>query len=129
MRHFSIVGGVTAVLLGACATVEPINNITNAPIVLSSGKTMNNTQVAAAIMRAGARLGWQMQPEGPGRIMGRLTIRHHIAVVEIEHDTKSYSIKYRDSSNLKAQDGTIHREYNNWVQNLDRSIRNELAQS
>ena len=48
-------------------------------------------------MRAGSQLGWQMQPTGPGRISGRLALRTHLAVVDIEHDTKSYSIKYRDS--------------------------------
>jgi hypothetical protein len=28
--------------------------------------------------------------------------------------------------NLKAADGSIHKNYNGWVQNLDRGIRAEL---
>ncbi len=50
-----------------------------------------------------------------------------MAVIDLEHDTKSYSIKYRDSTNLNAKDGMIHRNYNSWVQNLDKAIRAELT--
>ncbi len=47
----------------------------------------------------------------------------HAAVVDIEHDTRSYSIKYRDSTNLNAGDGMIHSNYNGWIQNLEKAIR------
>jgi hypothetical protein len=80
-------------------------------------------EVQQAILRAGTQLGWQMQPEAPGRISGRLALRTHLAQVDIEHDTKSYSIKYRDSTNLMAGDGMIHRNYNGWIQNLEKAIR------
>ena len=63
---------------------------------------------------------------GPGRLTGRLALRQHTAVIDIEHDAKSYSIKYRDSTNLDARDGMIHKNYNNWVQNLDKGIRAQL---
>jgi hypothetical protein len=82
--------------------------------------------VRTAIIRAGSGLGWQMQPEGPGRLKGTLNVRSHMAVIDVTHDTKSYSIKYRDSTGLNAKDGTIHKNYNGWVQNLDKRIRNEL---
>ena len=48
----------------------------------------------------------------------------HVAVVDIEHDTKSYSIKYRDSQNLTPRDGMIHKNYNGW--NLDKEIRTQV---
>ena len=119
---------IAAALATGCGTTShPIHNVQNAPIILAPGKTLSMQQITAAIMRAGTRLGWQMNPEGPGRISGRLAVRTHTAVIDVEHNTKSYTIKYRDSTNLNAADGMIHRQYNNWIQNLDKNIRAELT--
>jgi hypothetical protein len=125
MRIFGILIAA-ALLVAGCGTVQPIQNVEKSPIILPPGKTVTQQQVTTAIMRAGTRLGWQMQPEGPGRISGRITLRTHSAVVDVEHDTKTYSIKYRDSTNLDARDGMIHKNYNGWIQNLDKSIRNQF---
>jgi hypothetical protein len=113
---------VVAAAVG-CAGQQPIYNVTGAPITTSSGKTPSMQQVQTAILQAGTQLGWQITNEKPGRMTGRLTLRTHQAVSDIEYDTKSYSIKYRDSVDLGAKDGQIHRNYNGWVQNLDRQIR------
>ena len=129
MRVIGILVAAAAIALGACTTRgHPVYNVANAPIVLAPGKSANMTQVSSAIMRAGARLGWQMNPEGPGKITGRINVKNILAVIDVEHDTKSYSIKYRDSSGLNAENGTIHQRYNGWIQNLDRNIRAELTQ-
>lgn len=126
MRFIGILIAASALALGACAGGQPIYNVEQAPIILPPGKSVSMNQVTAAIMRAGTSLGWQMQPEGPGRLSGRLNVRQHMAVIDVTHDTKSYSIKYRDSTGLQAKDGTIHKNYNGWVQNLDKRIRTEL---
>jgi hypothetical protein len=124
MRFVGILVAAAALVLAAgCATTQPIYNVQNAPITGPGGKSLSMSEVQTAIMRAGTQLGWQMQPEGPGRITGRIALRTHLAVVDIEHDTKAYSIKYRDSSNLQAGDGMIHRNYNGWIQNLEKAIR------
>lgn len=123
MRFFGILVAAAALVLAGCATTQPIYNVEKAPIVGPAGKTLSMTEVQQAIMRAGTQLGWQMQPEGPGRLSGRLALRTHLAVVDIQHDAKSYSIKYRDSTNLDARDGMIHRNYNGWIQNLEKAIR------
>ena len=127
MRQIAMLVAAAALVLGACATGQPIYNVTEAPIILTPGKTATMQQVQTAIIRAGTRLGWQMQPEGPGKLSGRLAVRQHLAVIDVEHNTKAYSIKYRDSSGLNAQDGTIHKNYNGWIQNLDKAIRSELT--
>ena len=45
-----------------------------------------------------------------------------MALVRIDHDTKTFSITYKDSRNL-GYDGTlIRRNYNRWVRNLKQSI-------
>lgn|SRR5574341_391095 len=131
MKQLAWLFAAAALVLGACATGAPIYNVTDAPIILAPGKTATMQQVQTAILRAGTRLGWQMQPEGPGKMSGRLALarggKSHLAVVDIAHTTKSYSITYRDSSGLDAQNGTIHRNYNGWIQNLDKAIRSELT--
>lgn len=124
MRIIGILIIASALALGACAGGQPIYNVESAPIVAQ--KNLNMNEVRTAIIRAGSGLGWQMAPEGPGKIKGTLNVRGLMAVVDVTHDTKSYSIKYRDSQGLHAKDGTIHKNYNGWIQNLDKRIRNEL---
>jgi hypothetical protein len=114
------------VFVVGCATTQPIHNVQNAPLVLPSGKSLTMSDVSKAITQAGTSLGWQMEAAGPGRLAGRLALRSHIAVIDVEHNTKSYSIKYRDSTNLDARDGMIHKAYNVWIENLDKAIRNQM---
>jgi hypothetical protein len=123
MRLIALFVAAAALVFAGCATTQPIYNVEKAPIAAPAGKTLSMTEVQQSIMRAGTQLGWQMQAVGPGRISGQLALRTHLAVVDIEHDTKTYSIKYRDSTNLDARDGMIHRNYNGWIQNLEKAIR------
>jgi hypothetical protein len=116
---------MTVVILG-CATSRPIQEVTNAPIITGSGKSLTRTEVAKVIERAGRYGGWLMSADGPGVYTSRLLVRRHVAVVEIEHGTKTYSIRYRQSINLDATDGEIHKAYNRWVQQLHHAIRKEL---
>jgi len=101
--------------------------VNEAPVATASGKAMTAAQVRSAIMAAGAALGWQMADAGPGKLVGTLNLRTHQAVVDIPYSSKSYSIVYRSSQNLNEANGTIHTNYNGWVQNLDRGIRANLA--
>jgi len=124
--------GRIAVLLAAgilasagCATTEPVSNVVDAPI--GSAKALSMSEVQRAITTAGHDLGWTMQSVGPGKLSGRLMLRTHVAEVEIEHSTRAYSITYRDSQNLEARDGKIHRQYNTWVENLDKAIQAQLT--
>nr|WP_256834309.1 hypothetical protein [Pseudomonas oleovorans] len=57
-------------------------------------------------------------PQSPGR--------DHQAEITIPYSASSYSIRYRDSQNLGYKNGKIHRNYNKWIHNLDRSIQQEL---
>ena len=101
--------------------------------------------VQKAIIRAGSGLGWNISPVEPGHATGTLYLRKHMAKVDIRYDLKGYSITYNDSSNLnfepagtetsdpatgetqKSTTGTIHSNYNGWVQNLDNAIRVQLG--
>jgi hypothetical protein len=99
-----------------------------APIGEGSGEFLGRgslSERALAIRRAGAGLGWTMQDVAPGRFRGTLNIRSHQAVVDIPYDTQRFSIRYVTSTNLNATPGTIHPNYNGWVQNLQGAIIRE----
>jgi hypothetical protein len=126
MSKFIWVVAAFALLAAAgCNTLQPVHDVVDAPIV-SDGKQMSMAEVQRAIQRAGVGLGWQIKPVKPGQLTGQLDLRTHKALVDITHNTKVYSIKYRDSTDLGAKDGQIHRNYNAWVQNLDKAIRAQL---
>ena len=49
--------------------------------------------------------------------------------MQIPYSATSYGIVYRSSINLQESGGKIHRNYNGWVQNLNRGINAQLAAS
>lgn len=106
---------------------EPIRNVVDAPIHGAGGKQLSMTGISEAIRLAGVAAGWRMHHQAPGSLHGRLELRSHVAEVDVEHNTESYSITYRESSNLSAGSGMIHQSYNGWIRNLDESIRTQLA--
>jgi hypothetical protein len=109
----------------AACTSRPIMNINDATVV-TSGKAATAQDVERAIMRAGSQLGWVMAPVRPGLVSGRLDLRTHTAVIDVPYDARSFSIKYKESTNLNADGANIHKNYNGWIENLDRNIRAEL---
>jgi|SoiMethySBSTD1v2_1073268.scaffolds.fasta_scaffold1042070_2 hypothetical protein len=120
-----ILAFVAAISLSACTT-QPIMNVTEAQVVTSKSNPSLD-EIRQAIIRAGTQLGWQMKAERPGHIVGSLSLRTHVAVVDIDYDRKSYSIKYKDSTNLEYNGSTIHRNYNGWIQRLDQGIKSQLS--
>jgi hypothetical protein len=124
-RFIWVVAAFAMLAAAGCNTLQPVYEVVDAPVV-TDGKQMSMADVQRAIQRAGVGLGWQIKPVRPGQMTGQLDLRTHQALVDITHTTKSYSIKYRDSKDLAAKDGQIHRNYNAWVQNLDKAIRVQL---
>ena len=118
---------VAALALAGCAPT-PVRNVADAPIV-SNKAPLTMEDVRGAITRAGTGLGWIMLEQAPGDIKGTLRLRSHVAVIEITYDTTAYNIQYVESTNLNydAEKGTIHKNYNGWIQNLDTAIQRELA--
>lgn len=114
-------------LLAVGCRIAPIYDV-NGDAIMSSKADLTMSDVSKAIHRAGAGLGWQIEDAGPGHIIGTLHLRDHVAVVDITYDIKSYSIKYKDSSNLQynADKREIHKNYNGWIQNLENGIRTQL---
>lgn len=115
-----------ATALAACARTAPIYNVTGMPVQANkSNPTVDD--VGKAIARAGAGLGWQMIAVKPGAMVGTLHLRDHVAVVDIAYDAKTYNISYKNSDNLNYDGQNIHKNYNGWIQNLDRAIKVQLS--
>jgi hypothetical protein len=112
-------------LLAGCRSA-PIYNVTS-DTVASPKASLTMEDVATAINRAGATLGWQMQETSPGHMIGTLHLRKHVAVVDVTYDTRTFAIVYKDSTNLDYDGTNIHKNYNGWIQNLERGIRTQLS--
>lgn len=123
-RSSIVLAGLVIIMLGGCRSAG-IYNVSAAPVVANKAISMEDVQ--KAIVRAGVGLGWQMKPVEPGLIVGTLHLRTHMAMVNVKYDTKTYSITYKDSSNLDYTGDSIHKNYNGWVQNLDAGIRAQLT--
>ncbi|MEO6202787.1 MAG: hypothetical protein ABIP82_06165 [Nitrospirales bacterium] len=125
-----MVVGFILIVFGGCRTA-PLFNVNEATITPVSGKEPILEDVTKAIVSAstGSTPPWNMQVVKPGHIVATLHVRGHMAAVDILYTTNSYSIKHKESSNLKydAADGTIHSNYNAWIQRLDGNIRGKLS--
>lgn len=94
---------------------------------LTSHHTYNQQQVQQAILKAIAERGWTARSVDPSVIRADITVRNtFFAAVDIHYSASQFRIAYRDSRELGYKDGKIHRNYNRWVYNLDRSILREL---
>lgn len=111
-----------------CFRCQPIQNVVDQGVVSPSSKALTQEQVRAAILRAGAALGWQIKEVGPGKLAATISLRSHQADVEIPYSAKAFSIIYKSSINLDAtDDGQIHKNYNGWIQNLSKGISAQFA--
>lgn len=117
---------ITVAAIAACARNTPVYNVSEVPVAASKPNPSLD-EVGKAIIRAGVTLGWEMKPVKPGQILGTLNLREHMAVVDVNYTPQAYSIQYKDSSNLNYDGQTIHKNYNGWVQNLDKAIRAQLS--
>jgi hypothetical protein len=115
-----------ALAVASCRSAT-VYNVENAS--LNMNKPASTAQVQAAIKRAGAGLGWTMRDVAPGHIEARLPVRSHVAVADIFYNSKDFSIKYKDSTNLNydPKDNSIHSNYNGWIQNLQKAIMSQTS--
>jgi len=129
MRSSVLLIGIMCLAAMGCRGGGQIYNIQDAPITTATGKGVTLDQVTKAIIEAGTERKWSMAVVKPGLIVATLNVRSHQAVVDIAYNTKSYSITYKDSTNLKYDAGqnTIHENYRSWIQYLDNAIKSRLV--
>lgn len=122
MKRRSLLGmgsaAVALAALGLAGCTRPIYNVSQHPF-MQPGTIANRT---AQIQQAAAGLGWETQVVRPGVIRATLHLRTHVAVTEITYNEQVFSIIYVDSTNLDYDGTSIHKNYNGWIQNLERAI-------
>ncbi len=124
MSRLKLVGAflLTLVLVG-CGRVQPVLNVEDTPV----GVELTQEQVKDVIKRAATERGWIVTEKSANELSAKILVRSHSAEVSIPYNEKFYSIIYVTSSNLKATEGKIHRNYNRWVNNLNVDIQRDLS--
>jgi len=125
-RWVAVIVSALILVAAGCRGAVPVYNVADAPVAASKPNPSLD-DVDKAIQRAGATLGWQMKQTKPGHMLGTLNLRKHVAVVDVNYSAKSYSIKYKDSTELDYDGQNIHPNYNGWIQNLDKAIKAQLS--
>jgi len=125
MLRISVITVTAALIFLAGCRAAPVYNVEGAPVNVSSKHSSKD--IKKAIIRAGAGLGWSMKVKKDGHILATLFIRNFVARADIRYNKKSYSITYKDSKGLSYDGSNIHKNYNGWIQNLDRRIQSQLT--
>lgn len=88
-------------------------------------QSLTTKDVEVAVLRGAVAKGWNTEKLKEGEILATLNVRAHQLVVLIEYDDKTFSVKYKDSTNLhyNRATNTIHRQYVNWTDNLISAIK------
>lgn len=95
--------------------------------LLVVGHAYSNEEIQQSILKAVAERGWTARNVLPGLVQADITVRNTFyAAVDIRYSLSNFRIDYRDSRGLGYNNGKIHRNYNRWVYNLDKSIMREL---
>lgn len=126
-RGFAALLILSAVIAAsACSRTRPVDNVVDHPIPAATQR-LPLDQIGQTIMQAGRLRRWRMDPAGPGQITGTLDDRGHEAVINITYSQQAYSITLAGSTNLRQEGDEIHKRYNKWIRQLERSIDDRLA--
>ncbi|MEM6942338.1 MAG: hypothetical protein AAF416_04525 [Pseudomonadota bacterium] len=123
---------VVALALAGCRQPTPVLTIESLPYQAEAGASAQQptlSEYERAIIRAGSNRGWTFSRLETGHLEGRILVRgKHTAVVDVFFDDETFSILYKDSSNLEYNEAaaTIHPNYNSWVRNLEQDIQAEV---
>ena len=126
LRALAFIAAVLGLDNASARTIEPVANFENLPVRAS----MNAEQVRETIVAVGAAIRvrpWAIIDGGAGKLVGRLNVRKHEAVVEISYSASQYSITYLNSSELSYRDGSINAMYNVWVRELQGALDRALS--
>ena len=119
----SVVSAIVILAATSAVARTEIVNIDNAPIP----DDLNIEAITGAITAGAVDRGWTPKVLGTGHVEARLFIRSHTATVDITFNESTYSITYKDSTNLDYDGGRIHRNYNRWVASLNSTLQRSLA--
>lgn len=116
----------TLVLAGCQHRMETMQNVSNTPIPRELHKLPLET-LENQIITGGTKNAWVITRAEPGRLTATSTFRQHSATVNILVTQGAYSIVHVATTNLKEEDGQVHRAYNNQIRLLQRNVDGHLA--
>jgi hypothetical protein len=124
-----VVASLVVITMIGCRAGGQVYEVKDAPVQTASGKEPTLEQIQKAIIDAGIKQTWIMTPVKLGEMLGEYNIQSHQIHVTIPYTTKSYSILYKDSSNLRYDPvkRTIHINYQKWIERLDNEIKTRLS--
>lgn len=125
--------GLSAMPAMAQRALVPVINHEDLPVSTMSGASPTADQVRQAIEAAAMARDWEVREVAPGQLVASLLVRNkHQVSADISYSPVAYSIRYRDSVNMKYKAGdaasgkalgVIHPFYNRWVDDLNHAIR------
>jgi len=114
------------VVFMGCGSGTLVKNYENSPISAPAGKK-NHENIRRAIIVAGTNTGWQMREVSKSHIVATSYRSGHMAKVDINYTTETFSINYKDSSSFQYDGTNIHKTYNSWVKKLYKTIKKNLS--
>jgi len=86
-----------------------------------------SSAVEKAVKKALIQRGWRVREAKDGTILARLNLRGHQADIKVSWEGGTIQLVHESSNNLgyrvKKGEKFIHRNYNNWIMNLERDIQ------
>lgn len=99
----------------AFGRTQPVYDVHDKAVFTGSGQPTNAQQVRDAIVSGATAKGWQIRDVNDGHLVAQIFVRSHMTEIDITYDDDSYSIIYKDSTNLLYDGVSIHRNYNKWI--------------
>jgi hypothetical protein len=124
MRTTATIVCLVVALLGAGCRKEVVHNVLQAPVAAPQVVTLE--QVSQAIIGGCDRAGWRAREVAPGVVRAEKVFNQHRAMSEITYDTTSYSITLLTADNLLFDGRRVHKRYNQWADELEKSINDEM---
>lgn len=128
-----VVGLILASLVGVSQARSAVPLVEPDRVVLVAGQSaLTPDQVKQAIVRGGAKLGWTVASDEPGKLRLKYNKQNkHEVVVDVSYDNAGFQVRYVNSVNMKYEQvngvAHIHPFYNTWVSNLSRAISSEVS--
>jgi hypothetical protein len=109
---------------GVACRKQAVHNVSREPLAVP--RQLTPTEMADAIVAGAERANWRAREVGPGLIRAEKTFNQHRALSDITYNGASYSITLLSADNLLYDGTEIHKVYNEWVEQLQKGIADEI---